>query len=78
MILDGYKPLGGKHPETAALKNVLAYHGVTALHTGQPFSEAIKGSLAHSGPYSRTPTRLGRVVARFATYMPISSTRPAR
>jgi len=39
MILDEYKPRGGKHPETAALKNVLAYHRVTASHTGQPFSE---------------------------------------
>jgi len=41
MILDGYETLGGKHPETAALKNILAYHGVTASHTGQPFSEAM-------------------------------------
>jgi hypothetical protein len=39
MILDGYETRGGKHPETAALKNVLAYHGVTASHTGQPFSD---------------------------------------
>jgi hypothetical protein len=39
MILDGYEPRGGKHPETAALKDVLAYHGVRAPHTGQPFSE---------------------------------------
>ena len=39
MILDEYKPRGGKHPETAALKNVLAHHGVKAPHTGQPFSE---------------------------------------
>ena len=41
MILDGYKMIGGVHPETASIKNVLAFHGVHAPHTGKPFSEAM-------------------------------------
>jgi hypothetical protein len=49
MILDGYEPRGGKHPETAALKNVLAYHGVTAPHTGQPFSEEMLLGVGEGG-----------------------------
>jgi hypothetical protein len=40
MILDGYTQIGGVHPETASLKNVLAYYGVTAPHTGAPYNEA--------------------------------------
>ena len=32
---------GGKHPNTAALKNVLAAQDVNAPHTTQPFSEAM-------------------------------------
>ncbi len=39
-MLNGYRP-GGRHTETAVLANVLAYHGVTAPHTGQPFSEEL-------------------------------------
>jgi len=41
MVLDSYKMIGGVHPETASIKNILAYHGVTAPHTGKPFSEAM-------------------------------------
>jgi hypothetical protein len=41
MILDSYKSIGGVHPETASIKNILAYHGVTAPHTGIPFDEAM-------------------------------------
>jgi len=41
MILDAYKTLGGVHPETAAVNNILAFHGVTAPHTGKPFTEAL-------------------------------------
>lgn len=36
-----YQLLGGAHPETAALRNMLAFHGVTAPHTGEPFTEAM-------------------------------------
>jgi hypothetical protein len=32
---------GGKHPNTAALKNALAAQGVKAPHTGEPFTEAM-------------------------------------
>jgi len=40
MILN-YRQFGGMHPETAGIKNVLAYHGLKAPHTGEPFSEAM-------------------------------------
>lgn len=40
-ILENYTSFGGHHPETAMVKNVLAYHGVTAPHTGKPFTEAM-------------------------------------
>ena len=39
MTLDGYQMIGGIHPETASIKNILAYHGIQAPHTGKPFSE---------------------------------------
>ncbi len=32
---------GGKHPNTAALKNVLAAQGVKAPHNGELFNEAM-------------------------------------
>jgi hypothetical protein len=41
MVIEAYQPLGGVQPETAALKNSLAAQGVTAPHTGRPFSEAM-------------------------------------
>ncbi len=41
MILSDYRQFGGVHPETAAIKNILAFHGVKAPHTGEPFSEAM-------------------------------------
>ena len=37
----GYELRGGIHPDTAAVANVLAHHGVTAGHTGEPLSEAM-------------------------------------
>jgi len=39
MIINSYKLLGGKHPETATMKNTLAALGVKAPHTGKPFTE---------------------------------------
>jgi len=39
MVLQDYAQFGGKHCETGTLKNVLAHLGVTAPHTGKPFSE---------------------------------------
>ena len=41
MIIEAYKQLGGIHPETAAIKNVLAAKSVTAPHTSNPWSEAM-------------------------------------
>ena len=37
----GKVPFGGRHAETAAVKNVLARLGVIAPHTGEPFTEAM-------------------------------------
>ena len=37
----GYALRGGVHPDTAAVANVLAHHGVVAGHTGAPLSEAM-------------------------------------
>jgi len=39
MIIDSYKLLGGKYPETATVKNTLAALSVKAPHTGKPFME---------------------------------------
>ncbi len=39
--LPTYTQFGGRHPETAALTNALAAQGVTAPHTGQPYTEAM-------------------------------------
>ena len=39
-ILNGYQQFNGRHPETGSVHNVLAYQGVTAPHTGQPYTEA--------------------------------------
>ena len=41
VILDTYQMIGGVHPETASIKNILTYYGVKASHTGKPFSEAM-------------------------------------
>jgi hypothetical protein len=40
MVFDRYATCGGVHSESAAVHNVLANAGVTAPHTGRPFSEA--------------------------------------
>jgi hypothetical protein len=37
----GYRLRGGLHPDTAAVANVFAHHGVVAEHTGEPLSEAM-------------------------------------
>jgi hypothetical protein len=34
-----YNQFGGKHSETAAIKNILSYYGVVAPHSGQPYTE---------------------------------------
>jgi hypothetical protein len=41
MIVFGYTHFGGRHGESAALKNLLAFTRVTRPDTGQPFSEAL-------------------------------------
>lgn len=40
-ILTDYNQFGGRHWETSSVQHVLAYQGVKAPHTGQPFSEAL-------------------------------------
>lgn len=49
-ILTGYRAFAGRHYETGTVHNALAYQGVTAPHSGQPYSEAlllgISGGLA--------------------------------
>lgn len=39
--VEGYNHFGGHHWETGSLRNVLAFHGLKAPHTGEPFSEAL-------------------------------------
>lgn len=46
MMLDHYTQFGGVHPETATMTNVLASQGLTAPHTGRPFSEAMLFGIA--------------------------------
>jgi hypothetical protein len=41
VILDSYKSIGGVHPETASIKNILAFNGVKAPHSGKAFTEAM-------------------------------------
>lgn len=38
-VLIDYYQFDGRHPETGSVHNLLAYQGVTAPHTGQPYSE---------------------------------------
>jgi hypothetical protein len=40
-ILSDYHEFEGVHWETGSLRNVLAYQGITAPHTGKPLSEAL-------------------------------------
>ncbi len=40
-ILQNYKQFNGRHWETGTVCNFLAYTGVKAPHTGQPYSEAL-------------------------------------
>lgn len=41
MNLNTYQTIGGIHPETASIKNILTYYDVKAPHSGKPFSEAM-------------------------------------
>src|SRR5262245_41321006 len=41
LAVNGYAHFGGKHGESAALKNLLAFHGVKHPTTGAPLSEAL-------------------------------------
>jgi Domain of unknown function (DUF4872)/Butirosin biosynthesis protein H, N-terminal len=38
-ILPGYSQFGGKHGDTGTLRNILAQMGLTAPHTGRPYTE---------------------------------------
>ena len=39
--MDKYPLRSGQHPDTAVLRNILAFQGVKAPHTGLPYSEAM-------------------------------------
>lgn len=39
--LNNYDEFSGCHPETGTVRNALAYQGVTAPHTGEPYTEAL-------------------------------------
>jgi hypothetical protein len=39
--LNDYTEFSGRHPETGTVRNALAYRGVIAPHTGEPYSEAL-------------------------------------
>jgi len=41
VILDRYKSIGGVHAETASIKNILAFNGVKAPHSGKAYTEAM-------------------------------------
>lgn len=41
LVVPGFAHFGGLHDETANLKNLLAFHGVTAPHTGKPYTEEL-------------------------------------
>ena len=41
MKIESYKQMGGIHPETATITNVLASQGMVAPHTKRPFTEAM-------------------------------------
>jgi hypothetical protein len=41
LMVPGFKHFGGRQPEAAALRHVLAQLGVVAPHTGEPFGEAL-------------------------------------
>jgi len=40
-VLSGYTEFNGLHWETGTVRNVLAYQGIKAAHTGKPYSEAL-------------------------------------
>ncbi|MBI3158392.1 MAG: hypothetical protein HYZ26_02185 [Chloroflexi bacterium] len=63
-ILPNYQHFSGRHPETGSLHNALAYQGVTAPHTGQPYSEALL--LGISGGIA-----FGYFVFQYAGHLPI-------
>jgi hypothetical protein len=40
-VLEGYDQFEGRHWETGSVRNYYAHRGVTAPHTGEPYSEAL-------------------------------------
>ena len=41
MRVAGFAHFGGRHAESAAIRNILAFHGVLDPATGKPFTEAM-------------------------------------
>jgi hypothetical protein len=77
MIIDSYHHFGGRHSESAALKNLLAHAGVNNPVTGEPFSEAlcfgIAGGIGAGYSFCPSVPRYGggsgiSVVGRYKSY----------
>jgi hypothetical protein len=46
LFLESYKEIGGVHPESASVKNILSFHGIKAPHTNNSFTEAMLFGIA--------------------------------
>jgi hypothetical protein len=77
MQVSDYAHFGGKHGESAALKNLLAHAGVVNPHSGKPFTEAlcfgIAGGIGAGYSFCPSMTRNGAasgvsVVGRHLAY----------
>jgi len=77
MQVDGYAHFGGRHGESAAIKNLLAFAGVRNPATGEPFSEAlcfgIAGGIGAGYSFCPSVPRYGggsgvSVVGRYKAY----------
>ncbi len=82
MKITGYKQFGGRHWDTSAMCNLLAYAGVVAPHTGEPLSEAMCLGVAGgvTAGYRLNPTATGNrrgsgvsIIGRCLMYAPEAS-----
>jgi len=46
MSVSGFSHFGGRHGESATLKNLMAFHGVKNPLSGAPMSEALRFGIA--------------------------------
>ena len=77
MPFSGYDHFGGRHAESAAVANVLAFRGVLAPHTKEPFSEAllfgIAGGIGCGYFVIQGNLSFGALVAVLAAYKDLAS-----